>query len=134
MRSGCPLLGKQSHASRNRYKLRPFSISFIKYDFTWTFLSFPLNVCGFKSEFQKAVKCTMFYRELQEASNTDSIVKINTKSKPTTIPKHFLRILIFVELILASRNAIRKVRVILVDLVETYGREYLNQLIVTYVS
>ena len=37
--------------------------------------------------------------------------KTDTKSKPTTIREHFFLAVIFLELILATRTSIRKVRV-----------------------
>ena len=43
--------------------------------------------------------------------NTNSIEKTDTKSKPTTIREHFFLVVIFLELILATRTSIRKVKV-----------------------
>ena len=43
--------------------------------------------------------------------NTNSIDITDTKSKPTTIREHFFLAVIFLELILATRTSIRKVRV-----------------------
>lgn len=99
MRLGCFLLGKQFYVLCNCYKFRFFFISFIKYDFIWMFFFFFLNVCGFKFEFQKVVKCIMFYCELQEVLNIDLIVKINIKFRFIIIFKYFFCIFIFVELI-----------------------------------
>ena len=49
--------------------------------------------------------------EIEGFCNTNSIEKTDTKSKPTTIREHFFLVVIFLELILATRTSIRKVRV-----------------------